>query len=129
MMDLVAAALAILGALFMLLASVGILRMPDLFTRMSTTSKAGTLGAGLMFLAVAVAFPDLGVKTRALAGIFFLLLTAPVAAHMIGRAGYVAGVTLWGRTVTDELRGKYDARMEHLESTDLPPPKGRKPPR
>jgi multicomponent Na+:H+ antiporter subunit G len=61
-----------------------------------------------MMLAVAVYFGVFGVTTRALAAIAFFFLTAPVTAHLIGRASYFVGVSLWEGTVMDELQGKYD---------------------
>lgn len=93
----------ILGALFMLLAAVGLLRMPDLLTRMHATTKAGAFGAGLMLLGVALEFDDLSLQVRALAIILFITLTTPVAAHAIGHAGYLSGVKLWGGTLKDDL--------------------------
>lgn len=101
---------AALGALFMLLAGVGMVRFPDLFTRMSATSKAGSLGCGLLLLSAALAAPDLGVAARALAAVAFVLLTAPVASHRIGRAAYALGVPLWKGTVVDELRPAFDRK-------------------
>lgn len=106
----------LLGAFFMFVAAVGIIRMPDLLMRMHAATKAGTLGTGLILAAVAVFHGDLGVSMRAVATISFLFLTAPVAAHMIGRAAYFAGVRLWEGTVIDELRGRYDERTHELES-------------
>lgn len=92
------------GAAFMLVAAVGIVRMPDLLMRMHAATKAGTLGAGLVLLSVGTFYGDLGIAIRALATIFFLVMTAPVAAHLIGRAAYRSGVRLWSRTVIDEWR-------------------------
>jgi multicomponent Na+:H+ antiporter subunit G len=104
MNDLFTALLAVVGGLFMLLAGVGVLRMPDLFMRMQAATKGATLGAGCMLLSVAVHFGDLAVATRALLVIAFLLLTAPVAAHMIARAAYSVRTPLWEGTIADELR-------------------------
>ncbi len=103
----IVAIVMLLGALFMLIASIGLLRMPDLFLRMSATSKAATLGAGLVMAAAALYFSEAGITTRVLVVIVFLLLTVPVAAHMIGRAAYFDGVPLWSGTVVDDLRGHY----------------------
>jgi multicomponent Na+:H+ antiporter subunit G len=91
------------GALFLLLAAVGVVRMPDLYTRMQAATKAATLGAGCTLLAVAVYFDDFGVTVRALLVIAFIFLTAPVAAHMIGRAAFNIGVPFWRGTNLDEM--------------------------
>lgn len=104
MNELVTAALLIAGGCFMLLAGVGVLRMPDVYMRIAAASKAGTLGQGCLLLAVAVHFGELSVATRALLVAAFVFLTAPVAAHMIAHAAYVVGVPLWTGTIADERR-------------------------
>lgn len=97
---------AILGAFFMALAGIGILRMPDLFTRMHASTKGASLGVALVLLAAALYFRDLSLGTKALLTIIFIFLTAPVAAHMLGRAAYAKKVPLWEGSVRDEGRGK-----------------------
>jgi multicomponent Na+:H+ antiporter subunit G len=116
MIDLLAGLLLLVGALFMFIAALGLVRMPDLMTRMHATTKSGVLGAGLMLLGVAVYFADAGVLARALAIIIFTMLTAPVAAHAIGRAGYFVGVPFWEGTVKDELKDRYDPDTHILAS-------------
>jgi multicomponent Na+:H+ antiporter subunit G len=72
-----------------------------------------------MLLAVAVYFVnELGVASRAVATIIFLLLTVPVAAHMMGRAAYFNGVPLWEGTLYNELRGRYDVKTHTLVGAD-----------
>lgn len=109
------------GAVFAFLAAMGILRFPDLFSRMQAATKGSAFGVTCVLLAVAVHFAELGIATRAIVTIIFVILTAPVAAHMIGRAAYFVGVPLWHGTVTDELRGRYDMRTHALSSSDRPP--------
>lgn len=118
--EILAVALMGLGALLLLVAAIGIVRMPDLFLRMSATSKASSLGAGCVLLAVAVSAEHPSVAWRAVAGVAFLFLTAPVASHMIGRAAYLSGVPLWRGTVCDDLRGRYDATTHRLASAPAP---------
>jgi CPA2 family monovalent cation:H+ antiporter-2 len=120
MTEMIASASMIVGAAFMLLAGVGVVRMPDLFMRMQAATKASTLGMGCIVLAVAVHFGELGITTRVLATIVFVCLTAPVAAHMIARASYFVGVPLWEGTIIDELRGHYDRRTHRLARPDDP---------
>ena len=117
MSELICAVLLLIGATFLLLAAVGEVRMPDVFTRMQPATKAATLGIACMLLAVAVYFGRIGVTTRALATIAFFFLTAPVTAHLIGRASYFVGVPLWEGTVIDELRGKYDPITHQCHSS------------
>ena len=116
MQDVLTGGLMLIGALFMLAGSLGVLRMPDLFLRMSASTKAATLGTSALLIAVAVHFGEIGVTTRALATIVFLMLTAPVAAHMLGRAGYFVGVKLADATLIDELAGNYDLETHILDS-------------
>ena len=113
---IVAAFVLVIGGIFMFLAAVGVLRLPDLPTRMHASTKAGSLGAGLTVLAVAIVIPELPVIARAIATVVFLLLTAPVAAHVIGRAGYFVGVPLWEGTVQDALAEQYDFSSHSLRS-------------
>ncbi len=101
MSEIVAALLIVAGSLFCLLASVGMMRLPDTLIRMHAATKAGTLGAGLILGGVAVVFADVGMVLRALLTLVFLFLTAPVAAHLIGRAAYRAGVELSPHTRVD----------------------------
>ena len=92
----------------MLVAAIGLLRLPDLYTRMHAVTKAGTLGIGLVLVSAMVAFADVSVGTRALVALLFVLFTAPVSAHMIGRAGYLGGVSLWDDTAFDDWQVGYD---------------------
>jgi multicomponent Na+:H+ antiporter subunit G len=98
------------GTFFMFLAGLGILRMPDVYTRMHASTKAASLGAGLILIAAAIYFGDLAVVTRALLTTFFIFLTAPVAAHMLGRSAYFLGVPRWKKTVMDEMEHNIDHR-------------------
>lgn len=116
MSEFITSVLLIGGALLMLVAALGAVRMPDLPTRMHATTKAGALGGGLMVLAVATYFGDGSVTARALAVVVFIILTAPVAAHIIGRAGYFVGVPLWDGTIRDDLKDRYDPESHVLHS-------------
>jgi multicomponent Na+:H+ antiporter subunit G len=98
------AALAVAcGCLFCLVAAVGMIRLPDTLVRMHAATKAGTLGAGLILVGVAATFWDVATVLRALLTLIFLFLTAPVAAHLIGRAAYCTGIQLSPRTWVDHL--------------------------
>lgn len=119
LLNWIAALLIVGGAFFMLVAAVGLIRLPDLLLRMHAATKAGTLGAGLLLAAIALIHGDAGLTTRAIAAILFLMLTAPIAAHAIGRAAYIRGIHLWDRTAVDELEGRYDA-VTHEPSGKVP---------
>lgn len=87
----VAGVLLLIGALFSVIAAIGIVRLPDLYTRMHSASKTGTMGAGLSFVAIAIVAFDGPVILRAIVGFVFLMLTAPVSAHLLARAACLAG--------------------------------------
>jgi len=108
MSDAVGAFLLVAGGFFVLVAALGLVRLPDVFMRMHAATKAGTLGAGLILMAAAVVFGELGVAVKGVVVFVFLLLTAPVAAHVLGRAAYYDRVELWDRTHHDDLQGRYD---------------------
>lgn len=81
----------VLGGLFGLLSAIGVLRLPDLYTRMHSASKAGLLAGGLLLLGVALVSGDSAIMLRALLGALFLALTTPVSAHLLARAALKAG--------------------------------------
>jgi multicomponent Na+:H+ antiporter subunit G len=112
--------LLLMGSLFLLAAAIGVVRMPDLYTRMQAATKAATLGISCILAAVALYMQDLGIAMRAFFTIFFFFLTAPVAAHMIGRAAYFIGVPLWKESIVDELKGRYNRRTHALSSAPTP---------
>jgi multicomponent Na+:H+ antiporter subunit G len=114
--DIAASVLMLIGAVLMLLAAIGVLRMPDVFTRMQASTKAASLGSGTALLAVALHFGELGVVVRALLAVAFIFLTAPISAHMIARAAYFIGVPIWERSVIDDLEGRYDRKEHRLDS-------------
>lgn len=108
--------LAALGALLIFLAALGLVRMPDLYLRISVTTKAATLGIGLLLACCALYFNTLAITSRVIAIVFFMVLTAPVGAHLIGRASYFIGAPLWKKSVMDQLKGRYKTDTHTLHS-------------
>lgn len=106
MNDMVVSVLIVLGGGFAAIAGIGLVRLPDVLIRMHASTKAGTLGVGLIVLGVSVHFASSLVITKALLIIVFLLLTAPVGAHLIGRAAYRRNIPLWDRTLMDDAAMK-----------------------
>ena len=90
------AGFVLVGSFFLVVGTVGLLRLPDVYNRMHATSKATTLGAASMFLAAVAYFGVLGEGLTALVGIVFLFLTAPTGAHMISRSAQKMGVEFAG---------------------------------
>lgn len=104
MIELLIKILCTLGAIFILIAGIGIYRMPDFYTRLSVTVKAGTIGVGCILAAVSIYFADFPATTKVFAIIFFIFITSPVAAFMISKTAYITGVKLWDKSVYDELK-------------------------
>jgi len=104
MTDLVTALLWLAGSAFALLAAIGVLRMPDVFTRMQASTKASTLGLGCLLLGAALQMGDVASFVRVACIGAFVLLTTPVSGHVIARASYLADVPLWKGTVLDERK-------------------------
>ena len=94
----------LLGGVLALVAVAGVLRMPDLFLRMHAATKVGTVSISAIAIGLMIHFSSITVTSRGLLVIAFFLLTAPVAAHMIARAAYRSGVSLWMLTRIDEWK-------------------------
>ena len=92
------------GGLFCVIGAIGLMRMPDFYTRMHAASKAGTVGSGLMLIAAGLHSLELATFTRAVAGFIFFILTAPIAAHLVARAAHQAGYRLSRHAVLDDMR-------------------------
>ncbi|MEO1238611.1 MAG: monovalent cation/H(+) antiporter subunit G [Pseudomonadota bacterium] len=95
MIDALIGCLLLLGGAFAVVGSLGLVRMQDVLIRMHSSSKIGTLSTMLTVLGAAIWFNDMGVTVRVILIVLFLLLTAPIASHMIGRAAVAIGVPLW----------------------------------
>lgn len=90
MTETIVALLALAGGGFTFIAGLGVVNLPDILNRMHASTKAGTLGSALTLAGTAVYFAEGSVIARVVAIILFLLMTAPIAAHMIGRAAFRA---------------------------------------
>ena len=102
MTEIVTAVSWLAGSAFALLAAIGVVRMPDVFTRMQASTKASTLGLAFLLIGTAVQMGDFASMIRVASIGAFVLLTTPVSGHVIARASYFAGVPLWKGTVLDE---------------------------
>jgi multicomponent Na+:H+ antiporter subunit G len=109
----------IIGAAFMFVAAVGVFRMPDIYMRLHANTKSATFGAGFLLIGVAIEFLDQTVAFRSAAILIFLFATAPVAAHMIGRAAHFANAPRWG-LLSDDMEDKYDPKTHELAGMKKP---------
>lgn len=104
-MTLIELAVVVLAAgsvFFSLVAAIGVIRLPDVYTRAHATSKSDTMGTGLALAAAAVALESGVAQFKLALLIVFVLLTNPVAAHAITRAAHLQGIPTW----TSETEGE-----------------------
>lgn len=96
------------GVFFMLVAAVGLNRMPDLYMRMHGATKSTTLGIIAIISATALYFGTSVSTTRAILVILFFFITAPIATHVLARAAYRRNVPRWQGTIVDQLADSYE---------------------
>ncbi len=101
-LQIVGGVLMLVGAFFALIGSLGLVRFPDLYTRLHAGSKAVTLGVGGMALGSLVLAPNAASGAKILLAMAFLFFTSPVTSHAIGRAGYYAGERMSPETAKDD---------------------------
>lgn len=92
----------LLGAFFVLTSAIGIVRFPDLYSRLHASSKLVTLGSAGIFLGAALSFQDSAGFTRLLAVLLFQFLTTPLTAYLIAQAAYLRGLAPVLPTGVDE---------------------------
>jgi len=112
--EIICAAFILVGVLFIFISSIGIVRLPDFYIRVSAITKAATLGVASIMIGTAIYFNDITIAIKAAAVIGFLLITSPIAAHIIGRAAYKDGVELWKLTEINE----YNDYMEEVKAKE-----------
>lgn len=103
-LEWITAVLLLAGATLALLAAVGLLRLPDVFLRMQASAKASTLGLACLLVGAALQLPDVSSAIRLGSIAAFVMLTAPVAAHVVARASFLRSAPLWKGTVIDERK-------------------------
>lgn len=104
-MQIVAAILLLFGSLLTLLAAVGLFRFPDLFTRMHAATKPATLALLLILAGTALVMPQTNTVAKLVLVIMLQFITAPVGAHLIGRAAFRSGAELVPGTYLDDASG------------------------
>jgi multicomponent Na+:H+ antiporter subunit G len=118
--DYLAAALILVGSAFTLTASIGLVRLPDLYTRMHAASKAGMLGSCVVLVALSVHADDAAISLRALAGVAFFMLTVPISAHLLAKAAHGAGYGLWEHSVRDDIDNVPDRYTDSVQAESPP---------
>lgn len=117
LLDLLAGLLIIAGSSVVGLAGLGLIKLPDPFTRMHAATKAGVVGSGLVMLGVALSLGSISALVTGVFGVAFLLATSPIASHALGRAAYSSGAPIAPSTSADALKGvlprhAFDGAME-----------------
>ena len=115
-LDIVAASLLIVAALLTLAAAIGLIRFPDPLSRLHAATKPQILGLILVVIALALSARSWTVLLLLIPVVVFQLLTAPISAHMVGRAGYRNGDFDPDTLLVDELAPDVDA----ARGTELP---------
>ncbi|AFL94404.1 putative monovalent cation/H+ antiporter 1 subunit G [Thermococcus cleftensis] len=123
-------ALVLIGTFFYFLSALGLIRMPDVYNRMQTSTKSATLGslgvmAGVGIWALGTDFGSAAWLTKSLVIATFLLLTNPISAHALIRAAYKSGIPLWEGSVVDKYREHLEAgKKEEVEAPKETPEEG-----
>ena len=108
------------GSVVTFIAALGVLRLPDFFMRMHAATKAGVVGPSLLLMGAGFYEPSLSAWIKIALAILFLLMTTPIAAHLLGKAGFVGGVRLWEGTARNDLNEVLPASS----FTEALPPRG-----
>ncbi len=116
--EILVSILLVIGTIFIFLASIGLLKMPDVYLRMSASAIAATFGVASMLLAAAIYFMELGLTLHIIGLIIFLVLTVPIGTHMLGRTSHIIGLDMWDKTVCDDLKGKYCDETNDFDGMD-----------
>ncbi|KGM08546.1 monovalent cation/H(+) antiporter subunit G [Cellulomonas bogoriensis] len=119
--DVLAGVLLVCGALLTLAAGVGLVRFPDLLARMHTATKPQVLGLILMLLGLALRLRSGPILWMLILVSLFQMLTSPVAAHMVARAGYRTGKVRRELLVVDELTRDLELARAELDADETRP--------
>lgn len=117
-LDVLTGVFVLVGAFLSLAAGIGLMRFPDAIARMHATTKPQI--AGITFIIAAIVLQDRTWQTFWIlfAVLFFQMLTAPIAAHMVGRAGYRTGIMKRDRIFVDELRDAVEHAQDEAEEAE-----------
>ncbi|WP_237249162.1 monovalent cation/H(+) antiporter subunit G [Spelaeicoccus albus] len=119
--DLISALLLVVGSIMSLSAAIGLLRFPDVLSRMHAATKPQVFGLMCVLLAIALQFPGWATISTLVVVILFQMLTAPVSAHMVGRAAYRTKYVRRDTLLVDELAGAI-AKAERRQDDDSASP-------
>lgn len=109
-LEIIGAVITLIGAIFLFLGALGLVRMPDVYNRIQTGTKATTLGAMLSLLGIGIMHLDWYGKIIVL--IVFVLVSNPISSHVLAGAAYHIGIPLSKVSVIDKLSKKTALRIK-----------------
>jgi len=93
--------LIVIGLLFDLMGTIGLVRLPDIYNRLQAATKCVTLGTCMILIGLLIHSGVNALGAKALLVAVFILLTSPAGAHAIARGAHRSGVRLWPQSVVD----------------------------
>lgn len=117
-LDIATIVLLLLGGLMSLAAGIGLIRFPDAIARMHATTKPQVLGLACVLIAIGLQNPSWATALMLLPILGFQMATAPISAHMVGRAGYRTNVMVRERILVDELEEAIERAQREREAAD-----------
>jgi len=113
-LEMVGGLVSVAGSVLLVLAALGLIRMPDVYNRMQAGTKATTLGSMLFLIGIAIARPQWWAKIVVL--ILFIVFTNPISSHALARAAHFVGIRMSDRSVKDDLA---DARDDSPQTREV----------
>ncbi|OLL27668.1 cation:proton antiporter [Burkholderia sp. SRS-W-2-2016] len=114
MLELIGSSFILVGAVFLFSAGLGLLRMPDAYTRIQAGTKASTLGNMLVLIGLAFYHPSWTFRLILL--IYFVLVTNPVSSHALSRAAWLIRTPMSASTVVDALADEQERDAQETQS-------------
>ena len=111
--EIIVSILILIGTFFTLLSAIGVLRLPDVYSRVHAAGKSSTFGVIFLMLAAFLYFiPEGIVNVKILLAIVFVFMTAPLSALVLNRSAYRIGVPLDKNSVQDDLKDLFDQKLK-----------------
>lgn len=119
-MSILISFLLLFGTFFIFSSSIGLIRLPDVFTRSHAASKGATLGIASILLGTFIYFLyfEKELSSSLILGIIFIFLTLPVSGHMLARAAYNSGIPLWEKSVKNDLQQAIEKKKKEMDNAN-----------
>jgi multicomponent Na+:H+ antiporter subunit G len=103
MSNFIGVCLIVIGLLFNIVGSIGLVRLPDIYNRLQAATKCVTLGTCMFLIGGMVLTGTPAGIVKCLICMIFILITSPTAAHALSRGAHASGVKLWEKSVSDSF--------------------------